>query len=113
MSTAVQELSEKAKADNILSKLSKGYWPNKGNESARIEAGNAVVDSLSVGELAVFFKNINSGPTYVLVRRHCETYPFSFDLSDKSKECEELIGQFVTEIENRKNQLVKSLMHLV
>lgn len=99
-------------ADEIYSKISKGYWPNKGNESAHVEEGNAVVDSLSVGELSLFLKTFDSGPTYVMVRRRCESYPFSFELLDRSRSCSVLIDQFLTEMESLKTKLANSLLRV-
>ncbi len=55
---------------NIVRKLSLAFWPNPAaNESAHVDAGNAVVDGLTLGELVQFYRECQTGPTYVMVSR--------------------------------------------
>jgi hypothetical protein len=54
-------------------KLNKAFWPNPSlNESADIEHGNAVVDKMTIGELAQFYTKVQTGPVYCMVTRRVQ-----------------------------------------
>ena len=54
----------------IAQQISRAYWPNPQlNESARREAGDAMVATLTIGQLEAFFNYCTIGPTYCMVKR--------------------------------------------
>lgn len=55
--------------DPIARQCSQAYWPRPGNHSADRAAGDAFVDSLTIGQLAEFFSTCTTGPTFCMVRR--------------------------------------------
>ena len=59
---------------DLYQRLTLAYWPNpKLNESAHRESGDAAVDGLTIGEIAAFLQEANTGPTYCVVRRRVDT----------------------------------------
>jgi len=55
--------------------ITRAYWaPERGpNPPADREAGDKLVDQMTLGELVHFFETHNAGPTYVLVKERVLT----------------------------------------
>ena len=78
----------------LVRKLSEAYWPNHGaNESANRTSGDAAVDKLTIGELAQFYQEVQSGPTYCMVTQRVQ----------------ELLKQFPPHIEDKKNRMASAV----
>jgi len=73
-------------ANQVSKRLSQAYWPNpEKNESARRAAGDAEVGKLSMEELRVFFKYVDCGPTYCMVKEYLVQQGFNVDGLEKAR----------------------------
>lgn len=66
---------EQRRAYVLHKRLSLAYWPKPElNESANRVKGDAAVDRLSIEQLALFFRYIDAGPTYCMVKQRVLSY---------------------------------------